>query len=110
MLRLFVFNSLTLNLSMRLSEEKRNFIKEHVKVLDSNAQVFLFGSRTDDHKKGGDIDLLIVSPVSWDLLMKNKFEKAFHKTFGEQKIDIVHKLPNEKNAFIEYISEQAIAL
>lgn len=92
---------------MRLSEEKRNFIREQVKQLDNEAQVFLFGSRVDDNKKGGDIDLLIISNSVWDINMKNQFEKLFHKAFGEQKIDLVHKLPQEKNAFKEYIFEKA---
>ncbi len=95
---------------MRLSEEKRNFIKKYVKELDNSARVFLFGSRTDDSKKGGDIDILIVSETPWNLIMKNYFEKLFHHKFGEQKIDIVHKMPDEKNAFKEYIAEQAVAL
>jgi predicted nucleotidyltransferase len=95
---------------MRLSEEKRLYIKKIVKEIDNKAQVFLFGSRVDDSKKGGDIDILVVSETPWNLMMKNYFEKIFHKQFGEQKIDIVHKLPNEKNAFKEYISEQAIEL
>ena len=46
---------------MRLKEFEIVAIKDAVCSLDKEANVYLFGSRTDDMKKGGDIDLLIIS-------------------------------------------------
>ena len=46
---------------MRLKTEEINAIKSTVHNLDQEATVFLFGSRADDSKKGGDIDLLVLS-------------------------------------------------
>jgi len=76
---------------MRLSQENIILIKNSVKeIFDENSKVFLFGSRTDDQKKGGDIDLYIETQIKNDLLQKKlKLINTLHKILGEQKIDIV---------------------
>jgi predicted nucleotidyltransferase len=43
---------------MRITEHEKNVIVDAVKSADPNAKVWLFGSRVDDSKKGGDIDIL----------------------------------------------------
>lgn len=43
--------------NLRLSDEEINVIKMVIKNYDPNARVFIFGSRTDLNKKGGDIDI-----------------------------------------------------
>ena len=50
--------------------------------------IYLFGSRVDDQKKGGDIDLLILSQT----LMpsdKRAIRGELWQSIGEQKIDLV---------------------
>ncbi len=45
---------------MRLSETERKVIRTAaVEFFGDDAEIWLFGSRVDDSKKGGDIDLLI---------------------------------------------------
>ena len=45
---------------MRLSEKERESIKQAAKeVWGDKATIYLFGSRTDNTKRGGDIDLYI---------------------------------------------------
>ena len=75
---------------MRLSDEERGALKEIVLRADPGAEIYLFGSRTEDALKGGDIDLLIVSerlgfPDKIDLLVQMK------NALGEQKIDVLIK-------------------
>jgi len=48
---------------MRLSIFEQEAIKNAVAQGDKEAKVYLFGSRVDDTKRGGDIDILILSQV-----------------------------------------------
>ena len=73
---------------MRLSEFERNAIRESVLPLDPEAKIFLFGSRADDTQKGGDIDLLVLSP-RLSASDKIKIKARLFKQLEEQKIDIV---------------------
>jgi predicted nucleotidyltransferase len=48
---------------MRLTPETRQIIKhEAANLLGADCEVRLFGSRLDDDQRGGDIDLLVVTP------------------------------------------------
>ncbi|MCF6266929.1 MAG: nucleotidyltransferase domain-containing protein [Desulfuromusa sp.] len=73
---------------MRLTEKEITVIVESVHDLDCQAQVYLFGSRVDDAKRGGDIDLLIMSQsLSPDAAGKIRW--SIWEQLGEQKIDIL---------------------
>lgn len=73
---------------MRLKDFEQAAILSTVKCLDGNARIYLFGSRVDDSKKGGDIDLLVMSDqlTSDD---KRTIKLKLYELLGEQKIDIV---------------------
>jgi len=73
---------------MRLNGKEINIIKEVISQFDSNAEVKLFGSRIDDAKKGGDIDLLIISDK---ITFSNKLSILIKlkEQIGDQKIDII---------------------
>lgn len=77
---------------MRLSEQEVTSIVDSVKLhFSSSAKVWLFGSRCDDNKRGGDIDLYlegrdIDSPLHKRILLKI----ALQDLLGEQKIDLVY--------------------
>lgn len=84
---------------MRLTDLQISIIKasfkEHFSPDDS---LWLFGSRTDDSKKGGDIDLYIetTEPERTAAYRKeSKFWVDLQNKLGEQKIDIVVKLLSE---------------
>lgn len=73
---------------MRLTEEEKNIIKNTIGEFDPEAQVRLFGSRTKDSARGGDIDLLIISKT---LTYKDKLliRATLKERLGNQKIDII---------------------
>jgi len=73
---------------MRLSNEEILVLKNTLAELSPEAKLYLFGSRTDDNKQGGDIDLLVVSDQLRTKDM-SRLRVEFFKKFGEQKIDIL---------------------
>ena len=44
---------------MRLRKDEIEFIKEEIKKL-IDGDIYIFGSRTDDKKSGGDVDIFII--------------------------------------------------
>jgi len=78
---------------MRLTDFQIQAICESAKTnFGEDTQIWLFGSRVDDHAKGGDIDLYIEPQTqkSSDLITaKLHFLRDLHKKLGEQKIDVV---------------------
>jgi len=67
---------------------KASQIKSIIQSFDPNVEVYLFGSRTDDHAKGGDIDLLLLSPKI-GFRDKVKILVKIYDLIGEQKVDLV---------------------
>ncbi len=77
---------------MRLNETERSAIKSAMqKHFDATARVYLFGSRTDDQKRGGDIDLFIETELQGEelLLAKLRTMSEIQRRIGDRKIDIV---------------------
>ena len=94
---------------MRISEIEKITIVNAILEKDKNAQIFLFGSRTDDFKKGGDIDILVQSDEI-GLLEIVKIKSTIFKNIPEQKIDLLVSKSNETNHFVDFISNQLISL
>ena len=74
---------------MRLSEEEKEAIKGAVKrVFGEDAIVRLFGSRVDDRRKGGDIDLHLEVPKDKSSLANElQFQLELLKAIGERKVE-----------------------
>jgi len=95
---------------MRLSEFQYQSIKNVVADYLSNYELKLFGSRTDDNAKGGDIDLLILTENKLRMEDKWAIRREIEKLIGQQKIDVVNFTFDEENHFKELILEHAIRL
>lgn len=75
---------------MRLTTQQQQVIKTYFLEVFNEGQIYLFGSRTDDTKKGGDIDLYIRTPDTNNLMHKKlDFLVKLKRAIGNQKIDIV---------------------
>jgi len=108
----FVYNFL--NLIMRLKQSEIDIIRDAaIRHFGTDVQVFLFGSRTDDKARGGDIDLYITTIESGRLssIVKNAFITDLIMRMGDRRIDVV--LDNEKRraeSFYKTIERTSIRL
>lgn len=78
---------------MRLTKRQASVIKQTIiRFFGEDALIFLFGSRIDDDKRGGDIDLYVECPsLTADDLVDAKISALVElkKELGEQKIDLL---------------------
>jgi predicted nucleotidyltransferase len=95
---------------MRLSPEFTEFLAGEISEISVPVRVFLFGSRTSDETKGGDIDILILSETKLDRKTLRQIRINFIKKFMYLKLDLVNFTDHEDNAFKELIMESAIFL
>ena len=84
---------------MRLNDDQIQAIRQAaISAFGQGTSVWLFGSRVDDAKKGGDIDLLVCPQVrsaedaaepQHAFMQKIKMLTLLERQLGERKIDIV---------------------
>lgn len=81
---------------MRLSPNELEAIRQEVHRADPNSELYLFGSRTDDSARGGDIDLLVISErIGFrDLL---RLRPAILDRIGWQQLDLVVRRRDQRN-------------
>ena len=95
---------------MRLTKQQVESIKNIAKqVFGDKASVLLFGSRVDDSKKGGDIDLCIetdIEDIETIVKARNKFTALLKQKIGDQKIDVVLSYPAGPHLAIHKIAHE----
>jgi len=77
---------------MRITDEQREYIVNSFLEVFDDAKLYLFGSRVDDEKRGGDIDLLIKLNIKLSEEERFKKVKEFRKKLYRlpfYKIDII---------------------
>ena len=93
---------------MRLDPQEKAALENAIRNVDG--EVFLFGSRVEDDKKGGDIDILIFSPQN-PFKLSQKVSVDFFK-LCEEKIDVVVMNPvnlnEEQRAFLKVLNKKKI--
>ena len=94
---------------MRLTPAQIDTIKSTAQaVLGEGAQVTLFGSRVDDDKKGGDVDLMVEvdQAVAEPALMAARVASRIERAMGGRKVDVLLKAPNLLEQPIHRIAQQ----
>ncbi len=94
---------------MRLTSDQIQVIKETAcSVLGEDSRVILFGSRVDDAKKGGDIDLLFETEHILDNRVNSvgALYVALIRKLGDRKIDILLKDPSTPDATVLQVARQ----
>ena len=76
---------------MRLTKQQINSLLSAAhQAFGDNADIWLFGSRVDDSKRGGDIDLYIETDLeTGTVAAKLTMRRLIWDLFGDQKIDIL---------------------
>lgn len=93
---------------MRISKKERKILVESIETIDPAAEIYLFGSRTNNDTKGGDIDLLVISKTI-DLTKKINILNLIFEKMEERRLDLVIK-PDRDNAFVQLIEPNMIWL
>ncbi|MCD6258176.1 MAG: nucleotidyltransferase domain-containing protein [Helicobacteraceae bacterium] len=81
---------------MRLSNKEIAIIKEKISAIFGDAVIYLFGSRIDDAKKGGDIDLYIIPQTYEDIFKKKMKIKTLLEDALYKPVDIVIAKNNKR--------------
>lgn len=89
---------------MRLTPQQKLAIRTaSIDAFDADVGVWLFGSRTDDNKRGGDIDLLVQpGSAGTDQLFTRKiqFLTKLERELGERKVDVVIATPHDTRPIV----------
>ena len=94
---------------MRLTATTQNTIRDTILKLDSKATVILFGSRTSDSTKGGDIDLLVISETLTGRDLR-KIKIHLQDQLGMQRFDIVLTTSDLSDPFAKMAFEEGVSL
>ena len=96
---------------MRITSTEIEIIKSVILAYISDAKVMLFGSRTDDSKKGGDIDIFVETSKDVNLKDKIKILAQIEISGLQRKVDLIVKTPKspEQNIF-KTIQQEGIVL
>jgi predicted nucleotidyltransferase len=108
--------------NMRLSTDQIFAIRQAATVaFGQGTSVWLFGSRVDDAKKGGDIDLLVcpqpqahkatdAAEVEQGFMQKIKMLTLLERHLGERKVDLVVEQPQDMRPIVEVAHKTGIKL
>jgi predicted nucleotidyltransferase len=98
-------------MAMRLSSKIRDLLKSCIGEHFGEVKIYLFGSRTDETKSGGDIDLAIQSDLPAEEFRAKKYQvmASLIRAGFDLKIDLV-QYPNPDELLTAEISSAKIEL
>jgi len=87
--------------SMRLSDFEREILKRAaIESFGTDVRLRLFGSRADDSRRGGDIDLLVDTTQADPTAIAQahtRFLASVYARLGEQKLDLLIDYPGRQH-------------
>ena len=94
---------------MRLSPREIEVVRRVLHEFDPHGRIYLFGSRVDDAKKGGDIDLFLEASVALDLKRKLTLEYQLSADC-DTRVDLLVKNPEQDEQAIFAIARAGVLL
>lgn len=94
---------------MRLTQQVQNQIREIVAdIMGPDAETYVFGSRTDDNARGGDVDILVVTGQSVEHPAQTaaRLESRIMRLMHGRKVDVLLKAPNLEHHPIHTIATE----
>lgn len=95
---------------MRITQEQARLIREEVRGnLGADARIWLFGSRVDDARRGGDIDLYV--EINGRVALRQKLRCKYR--LEEQldlHVDLVVKEPGQEKPIFALAQKQGVLL
>jgi predicted nucleotidyltransferase len=86
---------------MRLTQQEHQVLKQSaLDCFGDKAVIRLFGSRVDDARKGGDIDVLIDTALTQPVEIvraHHRFVARVYERLGEQKLDVLIDYPTRQS-------------
>jgi predicted nucleotidyltransferase len=94
---------------MRLNPSELTAIRTTLGAVDSLGHVYLYGSRADDNRRGGDIDLFLDATQAIDL--KTALTLQYRLTAAcDTRVDLLVKTPDQTDQPIHQIARRGIRL
>lgn len=84
---------------MRLLAEQKQYLENLILRFRPDAEIYLFGSRTDVNARGGDVDILVFARPKLNFKETASISREFCLKFEEQKIDILSYTPESSEPF-----------
>ena len=96
---------------MRISEfEKEVIITSIRKNFNEVERIILFGSRIDDSKRGGDIDVLLPTSDDDAFIKKIQTLTDMQLRLGEQRIDLITADADDERLIVKKGKEEGLVL
>jgi predicted nucleotidyltransferase len=92
---------------MRINTEARAALVQSVRSVAPDAKTIrLFGSRLDDHARGGDVDLMVEfdHPIERPALLAARIGVQVSRILAGRSVDVVLKAPNLKECSIHRVA------
>ena len=95
---------------MRITHEQAQLIREEVRRnIGADARVWLFGSRADDTRRGGDVDLYVETGSKGTLLNSLRCKYRLEEQL-DLHVDLVVKEPGDEKPIFNIAKSQGVQL